>query len=84
MPISRVRLATVNDMREWMPVADNNSTMKPTSQATAVRVQFSCASPPPARASGFISVRRIVGSTSAAMARSRVANSAGSRTRTAS
>ena len=84
MPISRVRRATVNDISEWMPVADSSSTMNEISQATEVSAQFLFASPPPACASGCTSVSRIVGSTSAATVRRRVANASGSRTRTAS
>ena len=52
MPISRVRRATVNDISEWMPVADSSSTMNDTSQATDVSAQFAFASPPPTWVSG--------------------------------
>ena len=37
MPISRVRRATVNDISEWMPVADSSSTMNETSHAPSQR-----------------------------------------------
>ena len=60
MPISRVRRATVNDISEWMPVAESSSTMNEISQATEVSAQFVCASPPPTLASGWTSVSRIV------------------------
>ena len=46
----------MNAISEWMPVADNISTMNETSATTDVSAQLPCASPPPALASGFTSV----------------------------
>ena len=47
MPISRVRRATVNDISEWMPVADSSNTMNEISQATEVSAQFDRGLPAP-------------------------------------
>ena len=51
MPISRVRRATVNDISEWMPVAESSSTSE-INQAMNVAAQVSVASPPPTSVSG--------------------------------
>src|SRR5688572_22908266 len=45
IPISRVRRATVNDISEWMPVAERSNTMNVINHATAVSVQLSVAPP---------------------------------------
>ena len=84
MPISRVRRATVNDISEWMPVAESSSTMNEISQATDGQRPVRSSPPrrPPARAAEHRSAGSS-GSTSAAIVRRRVANASGSRTRTA-
>ena len=45
IPISRVRRATVNDISEWMPVAERSNTMNEINHATPVSVQLSVAPP---------------------------------------